>query len=330
MALFSAPEKEVGLMLDKLSLAGLVPVIKVEDARDAVPLCAALKRGGLPVAEITFRTPAAEEAIRLVHEALPDVLLGAGTVLNTAQADAAWKAGAGYLVTPGMNPEVLRHALEKGYPILPGCSSPSDIEAALEMGIRMVKFFPAEALGGLDAVKALAGPYGDMRFVPTGGVNEKNVAAYLRHPKVAACGGSWMVPQDAIEKKDWARIQSLAAEAVQLMLGFNLAHIGINCRDAGEAAHTAGLLAELLGWPAREGANSLFAGEGIELMKQQGYGAKGHVGIGCHHILRAKWHLERRGVRFNEASAKKGPDGRLRLIYLADDIAGFAFHLIEA
>ena len=316
-------------MLNTLSLAGLIPAIKVNNAGDAVPISKALMAGGLPVAEFTFRSDAAEEAIRLVHQELPDILLGAGTVLTCDQADRAVRAGARYIVTPGFNPKVVRHCLDKGYPILPGCSSPSDIEAALEMGIRMVKFFPAEALGGLNAVKALAGPYGDMRFVPTGGVNEKNVAAYLRHPKVAACGGSWMVPQDAIEKKDWARIQSLAAEAVQLMLGFNLAHIGINCRDAGEATHTAGLLAELLGWPAREGANSLFAGEGIELMKQQGYGAKGHVGIGCHHILRAKWHLERRGVRFNEASAKKGPDGRLRLIYLADNIAGFAFHLIE-
>ena len=136
-------------MLKQLSLAGLVPVIKVKNAEDAVPLCTALKNGGLPVAEITFRTDAAEEAIRLVHEALPDVLLGAGTVLTCEQADKAWQAGAGYIVSPGLNPVVVKHCIDKGYPVLPGCGNPSDIEAAISLGLKTVKFFPAEALGGL-------------------------------------------------------------------------------------------------------------------------------------------------------------------------------------
>ena len=166
-------------MLDQLALAGLIPVIKVERAEDAVPLCRALSKGGLPVAEITFRTAAAEEAIRLVHQELPEVLLGAGTVLTPEQADKAAAAGAGYIVSPGLNPRVVRHCLEKGYPILPGCSSPSDIELALELGLTAVKFFPAEALGGINMIKALLGPYGGLKLVPTGGINTQNLHDYL-------------------------------------------------------------------------------------------------------------------------------------------------------
>ena len=222
-------------MLKQLSLAGLVPVIKVKRAEDAVPLCTALKNGGLPVAEITFRTEAAEEAIRLVHAALPDVLLGAGTVLTCEQADRAWAAGAGYIVSPGLNPEVVRHCVEKGYPVLPGCANPSDIEAALSLGLNTVKFFPAEALGGLKLIKAMAAPYGNVKFVPTGGINEKNLPEYLAFPKIAACGGSWMVPEDAVEAKDWARIEKLAQDAVNVMLGLEIVHLGVNSVDADAA-----------------------------------------------------------------------------------------------
>ena len=166
-------------MIKKLSLAGLVPVIKVDDAQDAVPLCKALSDGGLPVAEITFRTAAAEEAIRRVHEALPHVILGAGTVITREQVDRAVAAGATYIVSPGLNPEIVKYCQEKNVPIVPGCANPSDIEVALSLGLRTVKFFPAEALGGLKLIKAMAAPYVDMTFLPTGGVNEKNLLDYI-------------------------------------------------------------------------------------------------------------------------------------------------------
>lgn len=316
-------------MLDQLALAGLIPIIKVQDAQDAPPLCKALMDGGLPVAEITFRTAAAEEAIKLVNAQYSDILLGAGTVLTTNQADRAWAAGARYIVSPGFNPRVVQHCLDKGYPILPGCSSPSDIEQAIELGLSAVKIFPAGALGGVATIKALAGPYTEMQYVPTGGVDAKNLLEYLSFPKVLACGGSWMVPQSAVETKDWAKIQALASEAVDLLLGFEIVHIGVNSANEQDAKAAAERLSKLFHWPIREGQANYFVGTGVEIMKTPFLGAHGHVAIGTNSVERAKWHLERRGFTFNEETARKGPDGKLRFVYLAEEIAGFAFHLIQ-
>lgn len=317
-------------MFDLLSLAGLIPVIKVDRAQDAVPLCGALSRGGLPVAEITFRTQAAEEAIRLVHDALPEVLLGAGTVLTTEQADRAWAAGARYIVSPGLNPNLVRHCLDKGYAILPGCSGPSDIEAALELGLDTVKFFPAEALGGVGMIKALLGPYHHVKFVPTGGINEQNLLDYLSIPNVLACGGSWMLPNDAIAKGDWGRVENLAADAVKLLLGFEIRHVGMNHQDAAKADESAKKLSLLTGWKVQaDTPDSCFAGDGFELMKKQGRGLHGHIAIGTNNFARARWHMERRGFAFDEGSIALDASGKPRLVYFKDEIAGFAFHLVQ-
>jgi 2-dehydro-3-deoxyphosphogluconate aldolase/(4S)-4-hydroxy-2-oxoglutarate aldolase len=316
------------LMLEKLSLVGIVPVIKVEDAADAVPLCKALSDGGLPVAEITFRSEAAEKAIERVHAELPDVMLGAGTVLTTEQVDRAVAAGAAYIVSPGLNPKVVSHCIDATVPIIPGCSSPSDIEIALEMGITTVKFFPAEALGGLKTIKAMSAPYGSVTFLPTGGVNEGNLLDYLAFPKVLACGGSWMVDQKAITAKDWGRIETLARSAVNLMLGLELKHVGINSGNPERAMRDAQSFCGLLGWEINDSNNSTFVGTGFEMMKKPFRGTHGHIAVGCNSIARAKWHLERRGFGFDETSASF-KDGALKAVYLRDEIAGFAIHLIQ-
>lgn len=316
-------------MFDRLSLAGLVPVIKVARAEDAVPLCQALVDGGLNVAEITFRTDAAEEAIRLVHESLPEVLLGAGTVLTTEQADRAMAAGAQFIVSPGFNPDVVGHCTQKGYPVLPGCSSPSDIEKALAMGLKAVKFFPAEALGGLKMLKALSAPYGEMRFVPTGGINEKNLVDYLSFSKILACGGSWMVPSDAVQAQDWATVTALARQAVNLVMGFEIRHIGVNAGGDEEAAAAAKRLALLFGWPAKEGDSNYFIGEGIEIMKRGGRGQHGHIAIACNDLSRARHYLEGLGFRFDDSSLILGTNGKPRLLYLREEILGFALHLLQ-
>jgi 2-dehydro-3-deoxyphosphogluconate aldolase/(4S)-4-hydroxy-2-oxoglutarate aldolase len=315
-------------MLQKLSLAGLVPVIKVEDAKDAVPLCRALSEGGLPVAEITFRSAAAEEAIHLVHEQLPQVILGAGTVLTIEQADKAIQAGAAYIVSPGINPKVVEHCQAMNIPVLPGCANPSDIETALSLGLTTVKFFPAEALGGLNLIKALSAPYGNVTFVPTGGISEKNLMEYLSFSKVVACGGSWMVPQDAVDAKDWEKVKTITKSAVALLLGFEIAHIGINSGNPENAMREAQLLCKLLNWDIRDGNNSTFVGAGFEFMKKPFRGTHGHIAIRTNSIPRAKWHLEQRGFAFDEASASE-KNGKIAAIYLKDEIAGFAFHLLQ-
>lgn len=310
-------------ILKIISLHGIVPVIKLEDAKDAVPLCEALSKGGLPVAEITFRTAAAEESIRRVAEALPEVVLGAGTVLTIDQVKRAVAAGARYIVSPGFNPKVVGYCVENDIPVLPGCSNPSDIEAALEMGLKVVKFFPAEAVGGLAAIKAMSAPYGGLSFVPTGGINEKNLLDYLAFPKILACGGSWMVKEEMIAAGDFAGITALTRSAVQKMLGFELMHVGVNCDNAEEALRITNLLGTLFGWPVREGNSSAFAGTGFEMMKAPGRGVKGHVAIGVNSLPRAKEYLAHQGVAFDESSANA------KAIYFAEEIGGFAFHLLQ-
>lgn len=204
-------------ILEKIKEIGIVPVIVLEDAKDALPLAEALMEGGLPCAEVTFRTAAAEDSIRAISQAYPEMLVGAGTMLTTEQVDRAVAAGAKFIVSPGFNPRIVQYCQEKGVPITPGCSSPTDIEQALEHGLKVVKFFPAEQLGGLAMIKALAGPYVDVSFMPTGGINAGNVKDYLAYNRILACGGSWMVKGDLIKAGDFQRITELVKEAKQLV-----------------------------------------------------------------------------------------------------------------
>ena len=196
---------------------GLVPVIKLESADTAEPLAVALRDAGLPLAEVTFRTAAAADAIRRIGEAVPEVLLGAGTVLTVEQVKQAVGAGASFIVTPGFNPRVVEYCVRNGITITPGVNDPSAVEAALEYGLTVLKFFPAEASGGTAMLKALAGPYGNVRFIPTGGVSTANLEQYLTLKNVAAVGGSWMVPSDRIAAGDFERVGQLTSDAVRLV-----------------------------------------------------------------------------------------------------------------
>lgn len=204
-------------LIKKISETGVVPVVKIDDAKDALPLAQALKNGGLCCAEITFRTDAAEEAIRLIATEYPEFLIAAGTVLTTAQADAAMNAGASFIVSPGFNPEVVKHCLAKGYPVIPGVCTPTEVEAAMSLGLTHLKFFPAEAAGGVKMIKAMAAPYTKVKFMPTGGIGVKNLAEYLNCKAIFACGGSWMVPSDKIAEGKFDEIEQLTKEAVALL-----------------------------------------------------------------------------------------------------------------
>ena len=193
-------------LADRLEAAGVVPVLVVRDAADAVPLARALLGAGLPCCEVTFRTAAAADAIRLIREHVPSMDVGAGTVLTVEQADAAMDAGATFVVAPGTNPAVVDRVTGRGIPMLPGAATPSEIETLLARGISVIKFFPAEPMGGVRMLRALAGPYPGVRFVPTGGIGLTSLGSYLRLPNVLACGGSWMATPDQISTHDWEGI----------------------------------------------------------------------------------------------------------------------------
>lgn len=203
-------------LYDTIAGIGIVPVIAIKDIEKAVPLAQALLRGGIPCAEVTFRTAEGEEAIRRMVAEVPEVLVGAGTVLTPQQAERALAAGAKFAVSPGFNPKVVDRCLEIGLPILPGCATPTDMEQAIERGLTVVKFFPAGPSGGLPYIKAVAAPYPMLRFMPTGGVGPGNLGEYLAFEKVLACGGSWMVKPELVEEGRFDAIEQLCREAVAI------------------------------------------------------------------------------------------------------------------
>ena len=194
----------------------IIPVIVIDDSINAIPLANALIEAELPVAEVTFRTKAAKESIKLIAKTFPDLLLGAGTVLTIDQVKDAVDSGAKFIVSPGLNPKVVEYCVGNNIPITPGIATPSEIERALEYNLDVVKFFPAEALGGLNYLKAISAPYGNLRFIPTGGIDEKNLLSYLQFPKVLACGGSWMVKSELISNKKFDEIKKLSSSALSI------------------------------------------------------------------------------------------------------------------
>ena len=196
---------------------GVVPVVVLEDAKDAVPLATALVKGGLPCAEVTFRTEAAEESIRLMMEQFPIMLVGAGTVLTVEQVDTAVRAGAKFIVSPGFDAEIVDYCIKNEIPVFPGCITPSEVAQAVKRGLKVVKFFPAEPAGGISMIKAMAAPYVDLKFMPTGGINAKNLEEYLSFDKIICCGGSWMVKGDLVKAGEFDKIRELTAEACKLV-----------------------------------------------------------------------------------------------------------------
>lgn len=319
-------EQEINSIMKRISDIGIVPVIKLDDENNAVPLANALCKGGLPVAEVTFRTAQAEASIRLIAENVPEMLVGAGTVLTTEQVDRAVNAGAKFIVSPGLNPKVVSYCRELGVPVVPGCSNPSDIETALELGLTTVKFFPAEAMGGVKVLKALSAPYSAVKFMPTGGVNASNLNDYLTLKNVIACGGSWMVKPELITAGDFDAITALSREAVSKMIDMQLVHIGINEETCEDAINTAKLFALLLGAQVKEGNSSCFAGTAVEVMKNGGRGRLGHIAFSVSNLDRALFQLSLRGFKADETSFKRDASGKLTVAYLEGDFGGFAVH----
>ena len=315
-------------VVEELGKIGIVPVIALDDAKDAEPLAKALIEGGLPCAEVTFRTEAAEESIKIMSEKYPELIVGAGTVLTPEQADRAMAAGSKFIVSPGLNPKVVKHCLDKGYPIVPGTSNPSDVEIAIELGLDTVKFFPAEAAGGLKMIKSMAAPYTKMHFMPTGGINADNLKSYLDFNKIVCCGGSWMVKKDMVTAGDFEGIKNLTKQAVDTMLGFEVRHVGVNLASADEADELADTLNDMFSFEKKVGNSSIFSGTGFELMKKPGRGTNGHIAIATNYIERAIYHLEKRGFEFDKESTVI-KEGRIKAIYFKGEFGGFAIHLVQ-
>ena len=316
-------------IIKELSLIGVLPVLKIDREEDALPVGQALVRGGLPCVEVTFRTSAARGTIAKLAAECPDLLVGAGTVLTTGQVDEAVAAGARFIVTPGLNPMIVRYCQAKGIPIIPGINDPTGIEQAMVMGLDVVKFFPAQQSGGIEMIKAMGAPYIHISFLPTGGINRENMNEYLTNKRVIAVGGSWVVNEKMINAGDFDGIARVAREAVDNLLNFRVEHIGVNCESEEEASNCATVCCNAFSFPTNELPVSYFAGEGLEFMKDGGRGTNGHIAIRTNSVDRAVYHLARRGIAVDMETAQYNPDGSMRFIYLKDEIGGFAIHLLQ-
>ena len=314
--------------LERLYNAAVVPVVVLDDAADAVPTAKALLAGGVDVMEITFRTAAAADSIKAVAESCPDMLVGAGTVITLEQCKKAVACGAKFIVSPGYSEEVVSWCVENDIAITPGCVTPTEIMAAMSHGLKVVKFFPANVYGGLSAMKALSGPFGGIKFIPTGGVNDKNLAEYISAPFIHAVGGSWVCPKSDIAAGKFEKITELCKQARSAALGFEVAHIGVNCEDAAAASAVCEKLNEAFDLPVKDGSSSMFASSGIEVMKTMFKGKNGHIAIRTNSVELAVTELAKKGFAYDESSAKY-KNGRMTVAYLKDEFGGFAVHLLQ-
>lgn len=315
-------------VLSRLAAAGVVPVVVLDNAADAVPTAKAMVAGGIDVMEITFRTAAAADSIRAVAAEVPEMLVGAGTVLNLEQCKLAVECGAKFIVSPGYDEETVAWCVENGVAVTPGCVTPTEIMAALKHGLKVVKFFPANVYGGLNAIKALSGPFVGLKFIPTGGVNQQNLGEFVSNPSIHAVGGSWVCPKADIAAHNFDKITQLCAEARRGVMGFELAHVGINCGSADESLAVCEELERAFDFEVKTGNSSNFASTGVEVMKSMYLGKNGHLAVRTNKIETAIAELTKRGFAVDMDTAKYKGD-RMVAVYLKNEIGGFAVHLLQ-
>lgn len=317
-------------LMKKLGQYGLIPVTVLEDTAQALPVAQALEDAGLPVMEVTLRTAAGVEAIRIIRQEKPEYVLGAGTVLTLEQCKEAVEAGAKYIVSPGFRKEIVEWCLKNGIPIIPGCVTSQEIDQALDMGIRTVKFFPASTYGGVEGCRALYAPYAStgLKFIPTGGIGPDNLDDYADKSFIQAVGGGWLTNAKTLRAGNYEKIKETAKSAIEQMLGFTLAHAGVNQNNEEEALNTAEQFEKAFGWKSNRGNSSVFAGNEIEVLKSNGRGTKGHLAVKTNNVERAVFYLKQRGFETDEDSIRR-KNGRVVLAYLKDEFGGFAVHLLQ-
>lgn len=312
----------------RLGNNAVVPVVVLDDAKEAVDTAKALLAGGIDVMEITFRTTAAPDAIKAVAENCPDMLVGAGTIITLEQCKRAVDCGAKFIVSPGFDETVVQWCIENDITVTPGCVTPTEIMAAMKLGLKVVKFFPANIYGGLAAMKGLSGPFGGIKFIPTGGVSGQNIGEYAAAPYVHTVGGSWVCTKADITARNFDKITRLCQEAVAGSLGFEIAHVGINTKNGEDALAVAGEFDQVFGFGVRDGNSSVFAGGGIEVMKSMYLGKNGHLAVRTNAIGRAVAFLEKRGYKVEPDTAKFKGD-KMIAVYMQGEIGGFAVHLLQ-
>lgn len=315
-------------VIDTIEDTGILPVINIPKPEYAIPLVDAMKVGGINAIEVTLRSESSLESINRIKSIRSDYVVGAGTVLSAETAEEAIKAGADFIVSPGFDEETVDYCMRKGVEIVAGCTSATEIQKGLKKGVTVFKFFPGELSGGVGAIKLLSGPFPKIKFLPTGGINFDNLGAYLANDKVLACGGSFVAPSDMIKSEDYKGITEACKKAVDISLGFELAHVGVNDSSAEEAVLNATALAEIFRLPVKDGNSSTFSGTAVEFMKKPCYGTKGHIGFRTNSVKRALAFFKKRNIAVIEESIKQDDKGLISA-YLKDEIGGFAIHVVR-
>lgn len=308
---------------------GILPVINIPEVSVAENVAKALRDGGLNSIEVTLRSADSFESIKTIKEAFPDMIVGAGTVLSIETVNKALAAGADFIVCPGFDEEIVDYCIEKNVLVVPGVSSGSEIQKAVKKGLEILKFFPAELSGGIEAIKLLSGPFPKVKFVPTGGINFKNLGTYLENEKILACGGSYMATAEQIKNGDFEGITAACKKALDISLGFELAHVGVNNENEDTAKNGADIIGNIFRLPVKVGSSSIFTGTAVEFMKTMFYGTKGHIGFKTNSMPRALAYLKNNDIEIIEDSIRTDANGKLVSAYLKDEVCGFAVHIVR-
>ena len=318
-------------ILKKIKQIGLIPVVVIEDAGKAIDVAEALLMGGLGIMEITMRTNKGLESIRRVKKAYPKMLVGAGTVLSIEKAEESVNAGAEFIVSPGFNDSLVEWCLKKKVAVTPGCVTPTEIGHALQYGLTVLKFFPANIYGGIHALKALWGPFNMVSFIPTGGINAANLADYADKPFVHAVGGGWLCEKEDINKNRYEKIIGNVQEAIGIMNGFELAHQGLSAENENEeeSFNIVQQLEKALGFEFRSGTSSNPAGNSVDVTKSSGTEKRSHITVRTNNIERACFYLENRGFKVDQETTSKDISGHSATVCLWDQTGSLGVHLFQ-
>lgn len=312
----------------RIGLCGIVPVVVMDKVENAIPTAKALLDGNVDVMEITLRTQAGLASIAEVAKNCPDTLVGAGTVINLEQCKQAVDAGAKFIVSPGFDNATVEWCVKNDISVLPGAVTPTEIMTALSYGLNVLKFFPANIYGGLTAMQGLAGPFGGIKFVPTGGISQKNLHEYTSSPIIHAVGGSWFCAKDDINAGNFSKITTMSKEATQTAVGFEFGHLGINCANADEGKKVANLFDDVFNTGVKEGNSSIFASSSLEIMKEKYLGDMGHIAIKTANMERGLAVLSKKGFEVDMGTAKYNGE-KLIAVYLKQQFGNFAVHLLQ-